>query len=53
MNLYKYTKPSDTVRLCRRNVCIEAKGQNGKLLVVAVCITLVLIGLSAFINANK
>jgi hypothetical protein len=52
MNLKRYN-PYGTVKLCRNNVCIEAKGENGRLLVLAVCIALILAGIAALANAVK
>lgn len=52
MNLRKYN-PYDTVKLCRNNICIEAKGENGRLLLLSVCIALILAGIAALANAVK
>lgn len=38
--LYKNPFPADKVRLCNRNTCIEARGDNGRLLVFAVSLVL-------------
>lgn len=37
-NYYMY--PTDNVRLCKKDVCIEARGQNGQILVAAAVIVL-------------
>lgn len=39
--LYNYRQPNDTVRLCKKDVCIEARGRNGQLIVVALAVLLI------------
>jgi hypothetical protein len=39
--LYNYRQPNDTVRLCKNHVCIEARGCNGQLIVVALAVLLI------------
>ena len=40
-SLYNYSQPNDKVRLCKKDVCIEARGQNGQLLVAAFVLLLI------------
>lgn len=42
--LYNYRQPNDTVRLCKKDVCIEARGRNGQLIVVAFVVLLICTG---------
>jgi hypothetical protein len=51
--ILKSYNPYDTVKLCKNNLCIEAKGENGRMLIVAVCIALVLMAIAAIANAMK
>ena len=39
--LYNYRQPNDTVRLCKKDICIEARGRNGQLIVVALAVLLI------------
>lgn len=36
--IYKYGYPVDKVKLCKKELCIEARGQNGQLLIAVVAI---------------
>jgi hypothetical protein len=38
---YKYRPMNDRVRLCKKDVCIEAGGLNGQLMVAAFVILLI------------
>lgn len=39
--LYNYRQPNDNVRLCKKDICIEARGHNGQLIVVALAVLLI------------
>ena len=52
MNIKRFN-PYNTVKLCKGNVCIQANGENGRLIVIAVCIALILVGLAALVNASN
>ncbi len=45
--LNTYKTPADRVRVCNRNTCIEARGDNAKIIAGAFAIMLVCIGISA------
>ena len=48
MYLNKYNNtPNDKVRLCKGNLCIEARGENARLLTGVFAIALVCIGIAA------
>jgi hypothetical protein len=46
-NFYPIKKPNDEVRICKGNVCIEARGDNAKMLVGAFAFMLICIGIAA------
>lgn len=44
--------PTDKVKLCKSNVCIEARGDNAKLLTGAFAFALLCIGIAALAKAS-
>jgi hypothetical protein len=44
--------PPDKVKLCKRDVCIEARGDNAKLIVGAIAFAIVCWGFSALIKVS-
>lgn len=47
-----YQFPNDKVRVCKSDVCIEARGENAKLLVAAFTFALLCIGIAALAKAS-
>jgi hypothetical protein len=45
---YKYNNIHDTVRLCKKDMCIEARGQNGKIIVGAFAMLFISIAVYYF-----
>jgi len=45
--LYIVKKPVDQVRICKGNTCIEARGDNAKLIVAAFTFMLICVGIAA------
>lgn len=46
IHFYKYAYPADKVKLCKKDTCIEARGQNGQLVIAGAI--LVLISMAAY-----
>ena len=46
-----YQAPVDRVKVCNRNVCIEARGDNAKLIANAFAFMLLCIGVAALAKA--
>lgn len=46
-----YPHHLDTVKVCKKDLCIEAKGSNADAIVSAVSVMLLLIGIGALIKA--
>lgn len=46
-----YQAQADQVRVCNRNFCIEAKGENAKMIAGAFAFMLVCIGIAALAKA--
>ena len=44
--------PQDKVKLCKRDVCVEARGDNAKLLAGAFAFALFCIGIAALSKAS-
>jgi hypothetical protein len=53
MNFSNYVSPANKVKLCRKDLCIEASGQNARMLIAAICFAVIYLGLAALVNANK
>lgn len=47
MNLIKYNQPTDKVKVCTKNLCVEAAGRNAKQIVGALCFMLICMGIAA------
>jgi len=43
----------DTVKICKKDLCIEAKGENGKLLANAAAAIMVVLAISLLAKAFK
>ena len=48
----KYQFPSDKVKMCKRDVCVEARGKNAELIVSAISLAFICWGISAIIKAG-
>lgn len=46
-NIQNKKFPSDMVKMCTKNMCVEARGENAKLLVNVFAITILCIGIAA------
>jgi len=44
--------PADKVKICKRDVCVEARGDNGRLIVNALTFAIVCVGIAAVIKAS-
>jgi hypothetical protein len=42
-NMIKYM-PADQIKLCKKDICVEARGDNAKLLVAAISLVLLCTG---------
>ena len=51
--IYKYSKDQNTVMVCRKDNCIEAKGKNADLLARAAAIKLLFVGISAIVGVTR
>jgi hypothetical protein len=51
-NITKFQIPTDKVRVCHRNTCIEARGNNGKLIAGAFAFALLCVGLAALAKTS-
>ena len=52
MYLKKYTKvPADTVRLCKGNLCIEARGENARIITTVFTVALICVSIAALSKA--
>jgi hypothetical protein len=51
-NLQNKNFPIDMVKMCTKNVCVEARGNNAKLLVNVFAITILCIGFAALAKAS-
>lgn len=49
----KYSKDRNTVRVCKKDNCIEAKGKNADLLAGAAAIMLVFVGIAAIAGVTR
>lgn len=52
MNLDVY-KPNDAVKVCNQNTCIEARGENARAIVGALCFAFVCFGVAALLKTIK
>lgn len=50
LNVYK---PSDSVKVCNQKICIEARGENGRAIVNAICFAAICIGIATLIKSIK
>jgi hypothetical protein len=50
---YKYSKDRNTVKVCKNDTCIEAKGKNADLLAGAVAVMLVFVGIAAIASVSR
>jgi hypothetical protein len=44
--------PIDKVRICKEDICIEARGNNAEMITGALAIALLCIGIAALTKAN-
>jgi hypothetical protein len=51
--IYKYSKEQNSVRVCKKDNCIEAKGKNADLLAGAAAIMLLLVGVASIAGATR
>jgi len=51
--IYKYSKDRNTVKVCKSDNCIEAKGKNADLLAGAAAVMLVFVGIAAIAGAMR
>lgn len=51
--IYKYSKNQNTVKVCRKNNCIEATGKNADMLAVAAAIMLLFVGIAAIVGVIR
>ncbi len=47
----KYQQNLDSVKVCKQDLCIEAKGKNAETIVAAAALALLLVGFGAFLRA--
>lgn len=50
---YNVYKPTDLVKVCNRNICIEARGVNATAIVNAVCFVAFCVGIAALLKTSK
>lgn len=50
LNVYK---PNDAVKVCNQNTCIEARGENARAIVAALCFAFVCVGVAALLKTIK
>lgn len=50
LNVYN---PTDLVKVCNHNTCIEARGENGRAIVEALCFAFVCVGVAALLKTIK
>lgn len=51
--VYKYNDNRNTVRVCKKDNCIEAKGKNADLIAGAAAVMLVFVGIAAIASATR
>lgn len=49
----RYQQNLNSVKVCKQDLCVEAKGKNAEAIVTAVAFAAVLVGLGAFLRALK
>ena len=49
----KVSTKSNTVKVCKRDVCVEAKGRNADMIIGASVVTILLMGVAAILGATR
>lgn len=49
----QHLRRNNTVRVCKKDLCIETQGKNADLIVGASVLSIVLMGIGAFIAATR